>query len=115
MMGGHCAVRRPAQKRKGKKNPQPAVAFAREAERQQCRTDSVKYAGGDFRRYMQQRQSGQCGGQGILFERRIVGILVGHESPRQVKRPVEVAGTLVDTLEQEPAKCTGGDAHHRCH
>jgi hypothetical protein len=88
--------------------------LSRKAEGEQGRADSVEYSGGDFWTEAQQWKRGKGGGERILFEGRVVGILMVNQSLCEVQGPPEVGGVLVVMLQQDEGKRAGGKADEGC-
>src|SRR5580658_5401797 len=87
--------------RVGEKDAEADIVFAGEAEGEEGRAKTVENSGGDFRAHVQQRKCWKGGGERILFEGSVVGILMSDEALREVEGPGEISGVLMETGDQE--------------
>src|SRR5262249_19656895 len=94
----------------GEEDPQPMKTVAREAKSQKKGADSVEQSRGDLRPHSIEREGKHCRGQRILFQRRVIRILMCGHAPGQVYRPLKVAGILAQSVQQKPAEASGSQA-----
>src|SRR6478672_12095916 len=89
------------------------VAVTADAKGQQGGTDAVEESSRHLRAQPDEGHAKKCGGQGILFERRVVRILPGQNVLSGAHGPSEIGGSLVEMQHQEIAECRTRHANHR--
>lgn len=86
------------------------IALAGQSESQQGRADSEKEAGCDFRLQANEGKGEQSCRKRILLERSVVWVLSCEVALSQMKRPMKISRTLVQSLQEKEAKRSGSQA-----